>query len=1452
MASATWWRRAFEIVDQALELPVERRASYLEKTCAGDASLRADVVDLLEQGDASTFLDAPAVQFAAPLIVEHAPNAPIGPYHIVREIGHGGMGTVFLAERADQQYEKTVALKLLRGWSVGNDRSVRRFLEERQILAALDHPGIARLFDGGVTADGLPWFAMEFVEGVPIDRFCSERALGIEQRLELFCRVCDAVQFAHRNLVVHRDLKPANILVTAEGQVKLLDFGIAKLLRDSSGSAASLTATGELLMTPKYASPEQVRGMPVSTATDVYALGVLLYELLTGVYPYRLASGEPHAVTLAILEQEPERPSVAAPKLARQLRGDLDTIIGKAMQKEPARRYGGAEQLEADIRRYLSGLPVTARPDSRLYRTQKFIRRHRVGVAVTTGVALLVAAFAMVAAVQRVRIAIERDRAEQVSRFLAGLFQAADPFARTGVGPTAREMLDSGAARIDRELADQPALRAQLMLEMARAYFGLGAHDRARRFGEVSLAIRRRAASAAPLEIAQTLDFLGLVRLEQGESEGAERAYRESLELRRRHQSSTHPDVARTLNGLAGVLRAAGRFRDADSMSRAAVAIDETQPASSRLDLATSLKGLAEAVTERGDHSQAVALYRRALVLERQELPEDHAEVAGTLLDLAAALGNASDVVGADSLFTSGLALERRLLGLDHPDVANNQARYAEFLHHQGKSTAAEALFRRSLASMRRRLPPVHPRTATTLLGLGNLLLDRGSVDQAEPLLREALAMRRTVLPLGHPGIAESEQGMGAVVMARGRYIEAERYLLPSRDVLKAAYGPSDTRARSALLLLVRLYEKSGQPLRAASYRAELEGQADTPIHENGPVRPTDSTDITVLPFQIDGGDASLPELRDVLEDLIAARVAGVHGTGQTLHGSISGTPRALAVRAFLGGATIRGRSTADSLPQLADRIVAGLLARQAARDSGELEALSATSLPALHAYLAGVEAYRRGKCCSFSEAEDHFTRALFLDSAFTLASLRLAELAWWGMAELDGRWKLDGVWRDRDRLGAAERALLVAYLGPRYPNASTLAERVAAADAAARVAPNRVEAWRIVGRTRFLMGSAIGYPDWERQAGEALRRAFGIDSTDEPTLTLLLRLASMTGDRTAVRRYAGIYLAHNATSYQSDAIRWLDAVMLGDSAELAKQRGHIPAMHRFSLRALVEWSPQIGLGLEDADRAAQAYVAGATGVDDRRATVVAVVPFLLNRGRPGEAARLLATAERGFGQRADVGVLEFRIYAALFWNGDSAEAAAAAQALQQYLNGAPVQMGYVRERETARCALSHWRSAMGDFAAAATLLSPGPYTVQSTPICMAAARAQLAAALHQPNAGPALAQLDALLAGGTEARHLVPGVATLIAARLHAARSDVRHALSYAQRRIIWSNQLLAPQLREEARYAALLGDTATAARAYGQYLALRSNPEPALRPEVEVVRAELRQLRASVRYDR
>jgi len=685
------WRQVLDAADRAFELAPEERAAFIDQWSADDPSLGAELKALLAEAEGPSILESPAAAFAAPILnalgsePELAPSeSRFGPYQILRELGRGGMGAVYLAERSDDQYRKRVALKLLPARMGGGDRRVQRFLEERQILAALDHPGIARLVDGGITPSGLPWFAMEYVDGAPIDRYCDDRRLSIDARLELFCRVCAAVQYAHRNLVVHRDLKPTNILVTAERAVTLLDFGIAKLLGAPATAEASLTATGERLLTPLYASPEQVRGDPVSTATDVYALGVLLYVLLTGRFPYRLSTGQQYEVVRAVLEQEPERCSVAvlrsgdapdAPgveqiatarestpaKLARRLRGDLDAVVLKALEKDPTRRYGSAEQLEADVRRHLAGLPVVARPASRAYQAGKFLRRHRVGSAATAAAVLLVSGFAVVTAFQSRRIALERDRAAAVAGYVTHQFETASLSPQEGRGVTAREVLDSTAARIEGDLAREPDTRARVMFEIGRAYSTLGLPERAQHFLDASLAVRRKLAPNGSRDVATTLDLLGSVQLERTRLGDAERSYREALAMRRRLLGDRHGDVARTLNGLAAVLRAQARPREAEAAAREALVIDRERPGDNRVDVAQSLRGVAAALFDRRDYAGAEPLYRQALTLLRERLPDERPDVAGSVLDLAATLKAEGQNAAADSLFRYGIALYRRL-----------------------------------------------------------------------------------------------------------------------------------------------------------------------------------------------------------------------------------------------------------------------------------------------------------------------------------------------------------------------------------------------------------------------------------------------------------------------------------------------------------------------------------------------------------------------------------------------------------------------------------------------------------------------------------------------------------------------------------------------------------------------------------------------------------------------
>ncbi|HEX2250310.1 MAG TPA: protein kinase [Gemmatimonadales bacterium] len=640
------WQEVESLLDAALDLEPDRRAAFLNAACDSDPALRAEVERLLRSCErAEGLLPKPAAEACASLLAsftadEVPTESRIGPYRIVREAGRGGMGTVYVAERADDQYRKRVALKLVRR-GLDDTHLVRRFLEERQILASLDHPHIAQLLDGGVMPGGLPWYAMEYVDGLPMDRYCDEHRLSVERRLRLFLDVCEAVQYAHRNLVVHRDLKPSNILVTADGEVKLLDFGIAKLLAQSDAPGEALTRTGFRAMTPEYASPEQVRGDAISTASDVYSLGIVLYELLTGQRPYRLGGRAPHEIERAILGEQPERPSTVAgrggadtamlrgmtpDRLCRRLRGDLDTIVLTAMRKEPDRRYATAEQLAADIRRHLDGLPVAARRDTWRYRAGKFVGRHPAGVASAAAFALLLSGASVVTMVQSARTAHERDKAEQISTFLVDLLRAPDPYRGRGGAITVRELLDSAVARIDRELIGQPELRAELLSVMGRSYWGLGLPSRSRAILESAITLRQRTRGDA-FELLQDQATAGRIAFEESDYAAAESLGRASLATGRRLFGERHPSLTPALLNLTFTLRNLGRDSEADSLLLEAVAIQRTQPRDSIGSLATTLAAFASSRWARADWVGADTLYREALALRREALGDEHPDV---------------------------------------------------------------------------------------------------------------------------------------------------------------------------------------------------------------------------------------------------------------------------------------------------------------------------------------------------------------------------------------------------------------------------------------------------------------------------------------------------------------------------------------------------------------------------------------------------------------------------------------------------------------------------------------------------------------------------------------------------------------------------------------------------------------------------------------------------------
>ena len=841
--------------DAALDLPPEEREAYVDRACAGDDDLRALVKRLLHAHDnAGNFLNTPASEIAAPLLVDLAASPAfqerVGPYRVVREIGRGGMGAVYLAERDDGQFRQRAALKLARG-GIGTDYLLQRFREERQIVASLEHPNVARLLDGGVTEQGVPWFAMEYVEGQPIDRHCDERRLTIEQRLTLFLDVCQAVQYAHGNLIVHRDLKPSNILVPADGGLKLLDFGIARLLVSDQASEADAASAGRRLMTPAYASPEQIRGESVTTASDVYALGVLLYELLTGTHPHRAPGLTTSELERRILERRPERPSVVAGRtssdiaaargtapggLVRQLRGDLDAITLKALEHEPERRYATAEQLATDIRHHLSMVPVTARPHTWTYRTSRWIRRNRAIAAAGTAIVLLLTTSTVVTTVQASRIhaqaerlAVENEKTEQVATLLAGLFAVSDPDSARGRVVTARELLDRGASRVERELASQPDVQARMFDAMGVAFGGLGIYDRAKALLERALAIRRRLHAGDHADVAASMYNLATVLRYRGDLESAEPLFREALAMRRRLFGDHHHAVIESLNGLGFVLRGRGADARAESVYRAALTSGRATYGGPHLELATAFNGLGTTLSDQGRFDEAVVSYKEALTMFLALGGEEHPETGVVLLNLGRTLDRKGDATQSEEFFRRSVEVSRRVQGEQHPIFALNLTLLADLLRRRGELREAETLYRRALAIQREALPPRHANTASTLLGMGRLLMERGRDRDAEPLLREAVSIREHVLVADHWGTWLARSVLGACLSKIGRTREAEALLFNGYTQLKNAVGVNDLRTRGALASWVDHLERTGREREAATYRAALAGGTASP-----------------------------------------------------------------------------------------------------------------------------------------------------------------------------------------------------------------------------------------------------------------------------------------------------------------------------------------------------------------------------------------------------------------------------------------------------------------------------------------------------------------------------------------------------------------------------------------------------------------------------------------------
>lgn len=791
------WKRIERVFYEAIEHDVSEWPALLDEACGDDPELRREVEALLAHstrtGHLFDFVDTPRA-LAEDLLARSAmpivSGRSVGPYRLEREIGSGGMGRVFLAERED--LPKRVALKLVREPLASPDRS-HRFRLEQRVLAGLEHPHIAQLLDAGVTEDGSPWFAMEYVDGESISTFCDHMRQTVEQRLRLFLDVCSAVRYAHANLVVHRDIKPSNVMVTRDGRPKLLDFGVAKLL-DSTG-ADELTRTGLRVFTPAYAAPEQLTGGRISTATDVYQLGGLLYELLVGRPPLDLAGKSPGEAERIVREQEPIAPSAAitreatvskpdgsveplppaeigtnrsttAERLRRGLEGDIDNVVLKALEKEAERRYGSVDALASDIERFLEGRPVLARASTAAYRGKKFLLRHKAAA----GIALLVVGYAVTATLSAMGIARERDRAEReaatamrVSDFLLDVFTRADPTDTVPGEATALELVNRGAAQVNDELSGQPEIQAAMQEVLGNVYHEFGRDEEAEPLLRAALATRLDLFGAGSPEVASAQHYLAQVLWSKGDLEGADTLNQQALDVRRRLLDEGDEKLWETLNNLGTVRQFQGRLEEADQMIADVVRMVQSSHPDGHALLGGYLSNLANVRSARGDYAGAQAMMQKALENDRRFFPADHPYIALRFDNLAYMAFRAEAFDDALEQAEEALAMYWRVYDAPHPDMPYAMATIADASLALGDTARADSMHLAALAMRQSLLGPDHPDLYVSYRDLGRYLLRTDRAAEAEAYFQEALRLARETRGEEHESYATALWNLGRV-----------------------------------------------------------------------------------------------------------------------------------------------------------------------------------------------------------------------------------------------------------------------------------------------------------------------------------------------------------------------------------------------------------------------------------------------------------------------------------------------------------------------------------------------------------------------------------------------------------------------------------------------------------------------------------------------------------------
>ena len=805
--------RVEAIFDGALQLPSDQRADYVTAASGHDAALLESVEGLLaaHERDGGP-LEAPAVRPSRKTIVlslppTEKPGDKIGHYKILQLIGEGGCGSVYMAEQ-EKPVRRRVALKVIK---LGMDTKnvVARFEAERQALALMDHPNIAKVFDAGATETGRPYFVMELVRGIKITDYCDQNNLSTSERLKLFGEVCRAIQHAHQKGIIHRDIKPSNILVTLHDGVpvpKVIDFGIAKATDQRLTDKTVFTEFEQFIGTPAYMSPEQAEmsSLDIDTRSDIYSLGVLLYELLTSHTPFdpkELFAAGLDAMRRAIREQEPTKPSLrlstmlesdlttvakqrhsAAPKLIHLVKGDLDWIVMKALEKDRTRRYETATSFAGDIEHFLKSEPVIARPPTALYRFQKLVRRNKVGFAAGTAVALSIIAGLVVSTwlffqEKEARRVADREaiRSQQVALFLEDMLKGVGPGVALGHDTTLiREILDKTVARVTTDLKDQPQIQAEICNTLGEVYRALGQSGKAEQLHRNARSLQGLARDVKRGDVAVSLNDLALVLRDQGKFAEAEALQREALNMRRKLYGNEHPEVADSVNNLALVLRHEGKLTEAEKLHRDALAMQRKLFGNEHLAVATSLNNLALALRDEGKSAEAEPYFRESLDIQKKILGDNQPGLAITLDNLAFTLREEGKLDEAETLERRSLEMQRKLFGQEHPSVATALNDLAMILTAQNKFADAEKLHREALAMRRKLLGNDHPEVAASLNNLALLLRQEKKLDEAERSARDALTMRKMFYGDEHIAVASTLNTLALVFRDEGKLTEAE------------------------------------------------------------------------------------------------------------------------------------------------------------------------------------------------------------------------------------------------------------------------------------------------------------------------------------------------------------------------------------------------------------------------------------------------------------------------------------------------------------------------------------------------------------------------------------------------------------------------------------------------------------------------------------------------------